>query len=232
MPVPAGVPVAAGVSVSGGEAAVAVGSGRVGVFDGVGDVDGLLGCFAGVDDPRDPRGVRHSLATILGLCEAAVLSGCTELVEVTSWVCHADQELLGALGCRRDATGRCTPPHPDTIDRVLGLVDAHTLAQQLGAHLGARAGMGPAAAPVAAPGLLPALAIDGKAVRGAIGADGGDPLPARRRHSRQDHRDRRAADRPHDQRGAPCGALSHLSFSEEELGGKFLDPPAYPDTER
>ena len=31
---------------------------------------------------------------------------------------------------------------------------------------------------------------------------------------------------------APCGALSHLSFSEEELGGKFLDPPAYPDTER
>ena len=160
---------------SGGEAAVAVGSGRVGVFDGVGDVDGLWGCFAGVDDPRDPRGVRHSLATILGLCAAAVLSGCTELVEITSWVSHADQELLGALGCRRDVTGRCAPPHPDTIDGVLGLVDAHTLAQQLGAHLGARAGMGPAAAPVAAPGLLPALAIDGKAVRGAIGADGQIP---------------------------------------------------------
>jgi len=37
--------------------------------------DGLLACFARVPDPRDPRGRRHSLASILGLCTAAVLAG-------------------------------------------------------------------------------------------------------------------------------------------------------------
>jgi hypothetical protein len=35
----------------------------------------LAGCFALVPDPRDPRGVRHSLASILAMCTAAVLCG-------------------------------------------------------------------------------------------------------------------------------------------------------------
>ncbi len=38
--------------------------------------------FAAVIDPRGKRGVRHSLPTILGLCTAAVLSGCVRLVEI------------------------------------------------------------------------------------------------------------------------------------------------------
>ncbi len=57
----------------------------------------------------------------------------------------------------------------------VGEVDAQGLARQVGAHLGRRAGVGPVGAPLAAPTLLPALAIDGKAVRGAIGADGQIP---------------------------------------------------------
>ena len=38
-----------------------------------------------------------------------------------------------------------------------------------------RAGVGPVATPTAAPGWLPAIAVDGKAVRGAIGEDGQVP---------------------------------------------------------
>jgi len=155
-------------------AAVAVLVGRVGVLHRAGG-GGLLECFAGVADPRDKRGVRHGLPTILGLCTAAVLSGCVSLVEITDWVSHADQELLGALGARHDPGGRYTPPHPDTIERVFAALGAQGLADQLGAYLGRQAGLGPVGAPLHGPALLPALAIDGKAVRGAIGDDGQIP---------------------------------------------------------
>ncbi len=35
----------------------------------------LLECFASVPDPRDARGIRHSPASVLALCTAAVLCG-------------------------------------------------------------------------------------------------------------------------------------------------------------
>ncbi|MEJ7744365.1 MAG: hypothetical protein WKF73_18590 [Nocardioidaceae bacterium] len=109
------------------------------------------------------------------MCTAAVASGCVSLVEITDWVTHADQELLAGVGARQDRSGRHVPPHPDTIERVFAALGAQGLADQLGAYLGRRAGLGPVAAPVAGPTLLPALAIDGKAVKGAIGTDGQIP---------------------------------------------------------
>jgi hypothetical protein len=63
---------------------------------------GLLECFAAVPDPRDPRGRRHSLASILGLCTAAVLTGEVDLVGITAWVAAAPQSLLAAMGVRRN----------------------------------------------------------------------------------------------------------------------------------
>jgi len=71
--------------------------------------------------------------------------------------------------------GRYTAPHPDTVERVFGDLGAQGSAEHLGAYLGRRAGIGPVAAPIAGPVLLPAVAVDGKAVRGAIGADGQIP---------------------------------------------------------
>ena len=115
----------------------------------------LLDCFAAIPDPRSKRGVRHGLPTILGLCTAAVASGCVTLVEITDWVTHADQELLAGVGARQDRSGRHVPPHPDTIERVFAALGAQGLADQLGAYLGRRAGLGPVAAPVAGPTLLP-----------------------------------------------------------------------------
>lgn len=132
----------------------------------------LAGCFAMVPDPRDPRGIRHSLASILAMCTAAVLCGCCSLEDVTAWVSCAGQEILAPLGCRRDALGVVTPPHPDTITRVFALLGAQGLADHAGAYLARRALDGPVAFPVAGPARLPAIAVDGKAVRGAIGADG------------------------------------------------------------
>jgi hypothetical protein len=133
---------------------------------------GLLGCFAEIDDPRDRRGVRHSLPTILGLCTAAAASGQVLLADITAWIAGAGQDVLAAFGCRRDAEGRHTPPHPDTVERLLAVLEAQQLADGVGAWLAARAGVGPVAAPTAGPDWLPAIAVDGKAVRGAVGRGG------------------------------------------------------------
>ena len=136
---------------------------------------GVRECFAAIPDPRCRRGVRHSLATILGLCTAAVLAGQLSLAEITGWVSAAGQELSTGFGCRRDAAGRATPPHPDTVERVFALLGAQGLADGVGAYLADQAGVGCVGAPIAAPTLLPAIAVDGKAVRGAVGPDGQIP---------------------------------------------------------
>ncbi len=132
----------------------------------------LLACFAAVPDPRDRRGVRHELAPLLVMCTAAVLSGHTSMEDVTAWVAAAPQEVLAAAGCRRSATGACTPPHPDAIVRVFTALGAQHLADHSGAFLAGRADRGPVTFPVTGPGWLPAVAVDGKAVRGAAGPDG------------------------------------------------------------
>jgi predicted transposase YbfD/YdcC len=132
----------------------------------------LLECFAGVPDPRDPRGIRHSLAAVLALCTGAVLCGNTAVEDVTAWVHAAPQEVLAAAGCRRSAPGVRVPPHPDTVVRLFTALGAQALASHAGAYLARRAHPGSAAFPLAGPGWLPAIAVDGKAVRGAAGADG------------------------------------------------------------
>jgi predicted transposase YbfD/YdcC len=132
----------------------------------------LLACLAAVPDPRDPRGVRHSLASILVMGTAAALCGCTSLEDLTAWVSAADPQVLAAAGCRRNALGACLPPHPDTIMRVFTVLSAQDLADHAGVFLARRAAAGPVTFPVAAPGPLPGIAVDGKAVRGAAGPDG------------------------------------------------------------
>ena len=132
----------------------------------------LLECFAAVPDPRDPRGIRHSLPCVLALCTAAVLCGHTAIEDVTAWVHAAPQEVLTAAGARRNALGARVAPHPETVVRIFTALGAQGVAHHAGAYLARRAHPGPVTFPLAGPGWLPAIAVDGKAVRGAAGDDG------------------------------------------------------------
>ncbi|PZS07177.1 MAG: ISAs1 family transposase [Solirubrobacterales bacterium] len=132
----------------------------------------LLRCFASVPDPRDPRGIRHSLASILAMCTAAVLCGRASIDDITAWIGAADRGVLAGLGCRRNALGLITPPHPETITRVFTELGAQALAGHAGVFLASRARLTPVSFPIDAPAWLPAIAVDGKAVRGATGPDG------------------------------------------------------------
>jgi hypothetical protein len=136
----------------------------------------LLSCFALVADPRDPRGIRHSLPCILALVTAALLSGKTLLEDVTARVSHADPETLAAAGAHRDRNGTLVAPHPKTVTRVLGLLGAQALAGAAGRYLAAALPPGPVAFPAGGPVLLPSLNCDGKEVRGAAAADGTVPF--------------------------------------------------------
>ena len=129
----------------------------------------LLACFARVPDPRDPRGVRHCLASILAMCTAAAVCGCTSLEDVTAWVLAADPQVLAVLGCPRNGLGICVPPHPDTIVLVFTLISAQQLADHAGEFLARRAAAGPH--PRQRAGL--AAARNGRqGLRGAAGPDG------------------------------------------------------------
>jgi predicted transposase YbfD/YdcC len=129
----------------------------------------LAECFAAI---RDPRGIRYPVSCVLVLSTAAVLCGNTQMEDVTAWVHAARQEVLAAAGARRNALGVHVAPHPDTVIRLSGALGAQSLADHAGAYLARRAHPGPVTFPLAGPGLLPAVAVDGKAVRGAAGDDG------------------------------------------------------------
>jgi len=132
---------------------------------------GLAGCLACVPDPRDPRGVRHALTSLLLAATAAVLAGARSFTAVGEWVADAPPQVLALLGTRRDPlAGRFTPPDEAAIRRVLETVDADAL--------DAAAGSWPAgrllAAGTPAPRTRRAVAADGKTVRGTrhASADG------------------------------------------------------------
>ncbi len=171
MPVKSRMPVPAAAAAAIAEEALSELASRAAAL-GASSGGNLAECFAAVPDPRGSRGIRHSLASVLVLCTAAVLSGCTGLEDVTAWVHAAPQEALAAAGARRNVLGILIAPHPDTVVRLLSALGAQALARQAGAYLAARAHPGPVTFPVAGPGPLPAIAADGKALRGAAGDDG------------------------------------------------------------
>ena len=131
-----------------------------------GQCPGLAEYLARVPDPRDPRGVRHSLTSLLLVTVAAVLAGARSFTAVGEWVADAPPQVLAVLGVRRDPlTRRFEPPDEATIRRVLEAADAEALDAAVGSWLDARLR---AASPAAGPGPRSrrAVAVDGKAVRG------------------------------------------------------------------
>jgi hypothetical protein len=124
----------------------------------------LLAYLAAVPDPRAARGRRHPLVAILGLAAAAVLAGARSIAAIAEWAADAPQEVRAALGARHHAPGYFAVPAEATIRRTLTRLDADALAGAIGAWLADRERPGPAVS------WRPAVAVDGKTVRGARAA--------------------------------------------------------------
>jgi predicted transposase YbfD/YdcC len=148
----------------------------------------LLGRFAGISDGRSDQGRDHPVAVVLTLCAAAVLAGMRSFTSIAGWVADVPAELLAWL--------YPTPPHPPggpsktTLWRVLTGVDAAAVDAAIGSWLAEQARHATAAAGASTAARAPdtdhvdtdhvdgadatllAVAVDGKTVRGAVGADG------------------------------------------------------------
>jgi predicted transposase YbfD/YdcC len=125
----------------------------------------LMEVFAQVPDPRDPRGVRHPLATVLTLAQTAVLAGARTLLAIAEWTGDADRDMLSRIGIGPDQA----LPSESTMRRTLAKLDANDLDSRLAGWMSLRVG------------LLDGqrvIAYDGKTMRGARTADGTPHLVA------------------------------------------------------
>ncbi|MFI6705382.1 hypothetical protein ACIBF7_03050 [Nonomuraea sp. NPDC050478] len=60
---------------------------------------------------------------ILGLVQAAIVSGAVSCAAIRHWIARAPQEVLEQLGAQRDRrTGAFVAPHPDTVCRTIAQV--------------------------------------------------------------------------------------------------------------
>ena len=133
-------------------------------FDGEG---GLLGALEAVVDHRKPRGVRHSLASILAIATAATLAGARSVAAIGEYATDCPQEVLARLGAKyHPVMRRYIAPHPETFRRALAAVDAAALDRVVGAWLFDQARRGR----VGDDDMV--LALDGKSLRGALGDQG------------------------------------------------------------
>jgi hypothetical protein len=81
-----------------------------------GRLPNLLHYLAWVPDPRERRGIRHSLVSMLGLATAAVLAGSRGFTAIGEWVLDASPQVWAVFGVRRDRllAGRRAQVHPAT----------------------------------------------------------------------------------------------------------------------
>ena len=127
----------------------------------------LLARFAAVPDPRRARGIRHQVQTILAVAAAAVVCGARSFAAIGEWAADAPQWVLAALGARQHAAGGVLiVPHEATLRRTIQAFDAELLDTLISGWLAEQA------PPPTADAGLPAIAVDGKTVRGAWRADG------------------------------------------------------------
>ena len=114
--------------------------------------------FAALPDCRRGQGRKHRLETVLAICALARLSGLCGPAATERFAKLLDQEALRALGAWRNPTeGRWVAPSDSTICRVVADTDPDALAAVLGKWAAPR---------FAGTAAIPALAADGKRIRG------------------------------------------------------------------
>jgi hypothetical protein len=112
----------------------------------------LLAAFACVPDRRARRGRRHALPAVLALATAAMLSGARSLYAIGQWGRLQRPAVLRALGFTRPAT-----PSVSTLHAVFQTLDVGTFEAALASWAQQHAGP------------RPAMALDGKGLRGIHG---------------------------------------------------------------
>jgi hypothetical protein len=127
---------------------------------------GLLERLTQVPDPRDRRGLRHPLDSVLALATAAVLAGARSLTAIAEWTTDAPPLVLAALGVPRDPlTGTHRVPGETTLRRILAGIDGDALDAAVTGWLVDRL-------PAPRPWQRRAVAVDGKTLRGATRPEG------------------------------------------------------------
>ena len=120
---------------------------------------GLIEMLRTLVDPRQARGVRHPLVTVVAISVCAALSGARGFRAIADWAKDLRRETL-----RRRGSRRWTPPSEPTIRRLLQKLDAERLDAEIGRWLLAQCEL-----------QGPSLSVDGKTLRGAH--DAGQTAP-------------------------------------------------------
>jgi hypothetical protein len=118
-------------------------------------VKSLLEAFASVPDPRRKQGTRHSLAAILTLATAAMLSGARSLYAIAQWGRLQEPEVVESLGFSREKT-----PSVSTLHRLFVRLDLDSFEAALRKWTQSNLSGGEEA-----------IAIDGKGLRGIHGEE-------------------------------------------------------------
>ncbi|AJP04923.1 transposase [Streptomyces cyaneogriseus subsp. noncyanogenus] len=120
----------------------------------------LSGFLDFITDPRDVRGRRYRLPSLVAAAAASVLAGARPLTAITEWIMDAPAWACRAPGFPVDPlTGTVSVPHPHTVRRLLVQLDGDALDRAIGAFLTARSASAPAG--------LRAIAVGGKTLRGS-----------------------------------------------------------------
>jgi predicted transposase YbfD/YdcC len=142
-----------------------------------------------VTDPRDRRGVRHSLASMLTIAAIAVAAGARSMAAIGECAAEASQDMLRVVGARYDPRqARFVAPGEATLRRALSGVDGDELDAAISAWILDRttpehttpehttpehttSDSDASDSDVSAP--LVAVAVDGKTLRGTVPRTGG-----------------------------------------------------------
>jgi hypothetical protein len=102
--------------------------------------ESLVAALSEVSDPRDARGIRHRLPTVVGLALAAVLAGSVSVYAIGQWIAGCSQKTLRVFGARVDpVTGRYVGPDEKTVRGLCARLDGDALDAAAGRWLQRRA---------------------------------------------------------------------------------------------
>jgi len=135
------------------------------------DIQSLMDDLSRVTDPRKRRGIRHSQTSLVATLVCAILSGACHTLAMAEWAKNLSNALKKRLGYRRHPETKVwIAPSEPTLRRALQSLDVLKVEQAISGWLTrilAKSGL-------AEDGKV--LSVDGKTVRGASKAEGGQKV--------------------------------------------------------